>query len=504
MTIESASFSPLKAAWRTLIARASRNLLDWLFGLLLNGRGLVSRPKLLLVVAMADGLLVMLSGLAAEMLLVPGGGEVVPSLTCQAMVALIAIAMLRRNWSYTVSALRSRSGQMIKVLSSILPVFVALAGLSFIAGASSLTARQLVLWMALAIPALSLVRLLMAGVVEELAAAGLLTRRTVIAGGGKESEELIGVLTRDAGAHLEILGVFDDRQGEREGGRPDGMTRLGTFEELTAFCQKEGVDLVLVTVPPRAEERLLEILRKLFVLQVDIRVSAFGSKLRLNSSSYSYIGKVPMLAVMDKPLSDWDRVLKNIEDRVLGALILLAAAPVMMLMALAVRLDSKGPILFKQRRYGFNNELIEVFKFRSMYVDRADATASRLVTRDDPRVTPVGRLIRKTSLDELPQLFNVLLGQMSLVGPRPHATQAKAGADLYEDVVQGYFARHRVKPGVTGWAQINGWRGETDTSEKIQRRVEYDLYYIDHWSVLFDLYIIAVTPFALISGKNAY
>jgi lipopolysaccharide/colanic/teichoic acid biosynthesis glycosyltransferase len=139
-----------------------------------------------------------------------------------------------------------------------------------------------------------------------------------------------------------------------------------------------------------------------------------------------------------------------------------------------------------------------------MYVDRADATASRLVTRDDPRVTPVGRLIRKTSLDELPQLFNVLLGQMSLVGPRPHATQAKAGADLYEDVVQGYFARHRVKPGVTGWAQINGWRGETDTSEKIQRRVEYDLYYIDHWSVLFDLYIIAVTPFALISGKNAY
>jgi len=133
-----------------------------------------------------------------------------------------------------------------------------------------------------------------------------------------------------------------------------------------------------------------------------------------------------------------------------------------------------------------------------------DATASKLVTKDDPRVTGVGRFIRKTSLDELPQLFNVVLGEMSLVGPRPHATGAKAQSDLYQTVVDGYFARHRVKPGVTGWAQINGWRGETDTHEKIQRRVESDLYYIDNWSVLFDLYIIAMTPFALISAKNAY
>ncbi|HML44479.1 MAG TPA: sugar transferase, partial [Hyphomicrobium zavarzinii] len=135
---------------------------------------------------------------------------------------------------------------------------------------------------------------------------------------------------------------------------------------------------------------------------------------------------------------------------------------------------------------------------------KTDATASKLVTKDDPRVTPVGRFIRKTSLDELPQLLNVIKGQMSLVGPRPHATEAKASSDLYQTVVGEYFARHRMKPGVTGWAQINGWRGETDTHEKIQRRVEADLYYIDNWSLLFDLYIIAVTPFALMTGKNAY
>ena len=184
---------------------------------------------------------------------------------------------------------------------------------------------------------------------------------------------------------------------------------------------------------------------------------------------------------------------------------LLAAAPIMLLAALAIKLDSRGPILFKQKRYGFNNELIEVYKFRSMHVDQCDATASKLVQKDDPRVTRVGRFIRKTSLDELPQLFNVVFkGNLSLVGPRPHAVHAKAEDKVYDEAVDGYFARHRVKPGITGWAQVNGWRGETDTQEKIQRRVEHDLYYIENWSVLFDLYIMAKTPFALAKTENAY
>jgi lipopolysaccharide/colanic/teichoic acid biosynthesis glycosyltransferase len=161
-------------------------------------------------------------------------------------------------------------------------------------------------------------------------------------------------------------------------------------------------------------------------------------------------------------------------------------------------------VIFRQKRFGFNNELIEVYKFRSMYNHLSDAMAQRLVIRDDPRVTRVGRFIRKTSIDELPQLFNVLQGSLSLVGPRPHATQAKAAERLYEQVVEGYFARHRVKPGITGWAQINGWRGETDTQEKIQKRVEYDLYYIENWSVLFDLYIVLMTPIALLKSENAY
>ncbi len=212
-----------------------------------------------------------------------------------------------------------------------------------------------------------------------------------------------------------------------------------------------------------------------------------------------------MLDVFDRPIADWDVVMKFLFDKIIGGLMLLCALPVMGLIALAIKLESRGPVLFKQKRYGFNNDLIEVYKFRSMYTDATDVLADKLVTKDDPRVTRVGRFIRKTSLDELPQLFNVVIkGNLSLVGPRPHAVNAKAETRLYNDAVDGYFARHRVKPGITGWAQINGWRGETDTDEKIQRRVEHDLHYIENWSVLFDLYIVARTPFALLRTENAY
>jgi exopolysaccharide biosynthesis polyprenyl glycosylphosphotransferase len=240
------------------------------------------------------------------------------------------------------------------------------------------------------------------------------------------------------------------------------------------------------------------------VLPVDIRLAAQASALRFRPRAYSFAGAVPLIDLIDKPNSDWDVIIKWMFDKVVATLALIALSPVLAAVALAVKLDSKGPVLFRQKRHGFNNELIEVFKFRSMFVDQADADASRLVTKGDPRVTRVGRFIRKTSLDELPQLFNVLRGELSLVGPRPHALQAKAANRLYHDVVDGYFARHKVKPGITGWAQINGWRGETDTAEKIQKRVEHDLYYIDNWSVAFDLYILFRTPFSLIRGDNAY
>ena len=261
----------------------------------------------------------------------------------------------------------------------------------------------------------------------------------------------------------------------------------------------------IFALPITAEQRILQMLRKLWVLPIDIRLAAHANRLRFRPRSYSYVGQVPVLDLFDKPIADWDVVIKLAFDKIVGAIALLALSPVLLATAIAVKLDSPGPVLFRQRRYGFNNELVEVYKFRSMYVDQTDATAAKLVTRDDPRVTRVGRFIRKTSLDELPQLLNVVFkGNLSLVGPRPHAVHAKAADRQYDEVVDGYFARHRVRPGITGWAQVNGWRGETDTQEKIQQRVEHDLYYIENWSILFDLYILAITPLSLIKTKNAF
>jgi exopolysaccharide biosynthesis polyprenyl glycosylphosphotransferase len=197
-------------------------------------------------------------------------------------------------------------------------------------------------------------------------------------------------------------------------------------------------------------------------------------------------------------------VLKAIEDKALSAVLLFFLAPLLLLVALAIKLDSPGPVLFRQKRYGFNNHLIGVYKFRTMHHHLRDEKAEKLVTRGDPRITRVGAFLRKTSIDELPQLLNVLKGEMSIVGPRPHALSAKAADRLYEEVVAEYAARHRVKPGITGWAQVMGWRGETDTVEKIQKRVEHDLYYIENWSLAFDFKILVLTFFALLKPENAY
>jgi len=334
---------------------------------------------------------------------------------------------------------------------------------------------------------------------------GRLDRRAVVVGAGGSGETLVAALAAQRDSDVRVIGVFDDRSDDRSSASCNGIAKLGTVDDLVEFARHTRVDLVIFSLPVSAEARILQMLKKLWVLPLDIRLAAHSNKLRFRPRSYSYIGNVPVLDIFDRPIADWDVVMKWLFDKIVGSLALICAVPIMLLIAIAIKLDSKGPVFFKQRRYGFNNKFVEIYKFRSMYAEQADATASKLVTKNDPRVTRVGRFIRKTSLDELPQLFNVVFtGNLSLVGPRPHAIHAKAEEHLYDEAVDGYFARHRVKPGITGWAQINGWRGETDSKEKIQRRVEHDLYYIENWSILFDLYIVLRTPFALIRGESAY
>jgi Undecaprenyl-phosphate glucose phosphotransferase len=333
---------------------------------------------------------------------------------------------------------------------------------------------------------------------------GRFHRRIAIVGGGEPADRALELLEQGPQDSVEIVGLFDDRFDIRSPVSLGQHRKLGTIAELRDYARSSRIDLIIVAIPMSAEKRLLHILKQLWELPVDIRISAASSELKLSAKAYSYLGRLPLLSVFDRPLSGWDNFLKACLDRTLAAILLVLLAPVFVCVALAIKLDSKGPVFFRQKRFGFNNEMVDVFKFRSLHIDQSDANATKLVTKNDKRVTRVGRFIRKSSLDELPQLVNVLRGDLSLVGPRPHAKEAKAADALYEQVVDGYFARHRVKPGITGWAQINGWRGETDTFEKVQQRVKHDLEYIDTWSLGLDLYILLKTPFSLLKSENAY
>jgi Undecaprenyl-phosphate glucose phosphotransferase len=302
---------------------------------------------------------------------------------------------------------------------------------------------------------------------------------------------------------MRVLGVFDDASELRQ--RDFGGHRvLGDIDALVDYARRNPIDSVIIALPWSAEQRIAAIIERLNVLPVDVRLCPDMIGFRLRRSGVSHLGDVPMLTVFEKPFADWRLVIKVVEDRLLSALILMLIGLPMLAIALAIKLDSPGPVFFRQKRYGFNNQLIEVLKFRTMYHTVRDDNAERLTSRNDPRVTRFGAFLRRTSLDELPQFLNVLRGDMSIVGPRPHALAAKAGGLLYQEAVREYAARHRVKPGITGWAQINGWRGETETLEQIKKRVEHDLAYIENWSLLLDLKIIFRTIFTGFTGQRAY
>jgi Undecaprenyl-phosphate glucose phosphotransferase len=423
-----------------------------------------------------------------------------------ALIASGAILTFQSLRIYTIPAFRRPLRAIARLGGGWIAVFLIVFAVMFFLRTDQYLSR---VWMAsvfaLGLALIAVERLALAGIVARLTRAGRLQRRAVVVGGGELGGELLQDLAKVDPADMRVIGVFDDRGDARSPGSVEGYPKLGTVDDLVEFARSTRIDLVIFALPITAEQRILAMLRKLWVLPIDIRLAAHANRLRFRPRSYSYIGQVPVLDILDKPIADWDVVIKLVFDKVVGTLAIIALSPALIATALAVKLTSPGPVIFKQKRYGFNNELIEIYKFRSMYVGQLDVDASKLVTRDDPRVTRVGRFIRKASIDELPQLFNVVFkGDLSLVGPRPHAVHAKAANRQYDEVVDGYFARHRVKPGITGWAQINGWRGETDTPEKIQQRVEHDLHYIENWSILFDIQILALTPISLVRAKNAF
>jgi len=422
-----------------------------------------------------------------------------------ATASLLTVVLLDVADCYQIAALMRPFDQVGRILTAWSATFALMAVAAFFMKMSQSYSRVLfAIWFVAGPVLLLLFRLILARLIRRWARDGRMERRAVIVGGGKAAETLIRSVEKQPYNDIRICGIFDDRDDRRSPPIVAGYPKLGTISELIKFARIARIDMLIVSLPITAETRVLQLLKKLWVLPVDIRLSAHSNALQFRPRSYSYIGAVPMLDIFDKPINDWDSVAKRTFDIVLSIVGIVLFSPVMLATAIAIKLDSKGPVLFKQKRHGFNNEVIEVYKFRSMYADQSDPTAKRTVTKNDPRVTRVGRFIRKTSIDELPQFFNALFGTLSLVGPRPHAVAAQSHNLLYNEVVDGYFARHKVKPGVTGWAQINGWRGEMDTNEKIRKRTEYDLYYIENWSLLFDLKILLLTPIRLLNTENAY
>ena len=334
------------------------------------------------------------------------------------------------------------------------------------------------------------------------AASGMFDANLAVYGAGRIANRVVGqIMAGDSG--LRLVGVYDDRS---DPNRLDshGAPVAGGLAELIEAGRADNIDEIIIALPQSADRRIADIARRLEHLPVRIRICThIASDLvdaNLTRNKVSNVGPVGLLDVKAKPLENWAPVFKRLEDIAIGLPALVVFLPLMLVIAAAIRLDSPGPVLFRQKRGGLNHRVFEVLKFRTMRVMEQGAAVTQ-ASRDDPRVTRLGRILRRTSLDELPQLVNIVLGDMSLVGPRPHAL---VHDQKYGEMLERYANRHQVKPGLTGWAQINGFRGETQTPEDMRARVEYDLAYIDHWSLLNDLKILAMTPFFGFAGRNAF
>ena len=340
--------------------------------------------------------------------------------------------------------------------------------------------------------------------IRRLKKQGTFNQRVAIFGAGPQGIRLAQYIQTHDKLTITIVGFYDDRRDGRVPVSASNVPVLGNLADLVDVIREDQVDQVIVALPWSAEIRLQEVVRQLAETPVRIRLAPDLASFVFARRPVVLLGEMPVMTLFERPISGVDAIVKAAEDKILGVLILMLIWPLLLLIACAIKLDSTGPVFFRQPREGFNNKSFRVFKFRTMYDERGEVDNIRQVRRDDPRVTRIGHLLRLTSLDELPQLFNVLAGDMSLVWPRPHAASTRAGGKLFSEVVVSYAARHKVKPGITGWAQVCGWRGETDTEDKLVKRFEHDLYYIENWSLWFDFYILLRTGVALVAPRNAF
>jgi Undecaprenyl-phosphate glucose phosphotransferase len=326
---------------------------------------------------------------------------------------------------------------------------------------------------------------------------GTLTINVAIVGWAPFAQQVMEQITWPGDPEIRVLGIFAPRLAAAGTGVASDATVAG----LLRLARKVQIDEIIVHLPEKRDAEFSAVLRKLGELPVNVNLCPDLSDLPTAPRKLTVLQETFMINVFERPFSGWAAVLKRLEDIILSSLLLLLFGPLMLLLALLIRLDSRGPALFRQQRFGFNNNPITVLKFRTMHVDAAKDPQAPQARRHDPRVTRIGRFLRRTSLDELPQLINVLKGDMSLIGPRPHAI---AHNEYYAELIDGYLRRHRVKPGITGWAQVNGWRGETSDLAAMHERVKHDLYYIENWSMHLDLTILLRTLVVGFVHRNAY
>jgi len=356
------------------------------------------------------------------------------------------------------------------------------------------------LWALLSLLFLLAIRIVLWIKIRQWQIKGWLSRRIAVVGAGTQGQRVVRHFGETGEPSVVLIGVFDDRRTRVPNQIGDSPVR-GTVDDLLEIVRSERVDEVIVALPWSAESRLLELLRRLRSAPTHVRLSPGAIAYRFPHRGADAIEGVGMLSVFDRPLSGWSRVSKRVEDLVLSVLLLALFVPLLLAIAAAIKLGSRGPLLVRTRHYGFNNEPFEAFGFRTHAVNKADAGASRPAKRGSPEVTRVGRFLRNIGLDRIPQFINVLRGEMSIVGPQARTEKSGEFRSPYEEIAAEYFSRHRVKPGMTGWAQVNGWGSDRELPSMIERRFEYDLDYIDHWSVWFDLKIILITPFSMFLGE---
>ena len=415
---------------------------------------------------------------------------------------VIMIFSFTRSRVYDVFETFNRSTILRSTVKRLVEVIFLLIGCFFILKVSDDFSRLwLATWSITSAIALCGFRLITASAAQRLIQSGRLTKNIAIVGASDVGQKLAAKFIQES-LGTRLVGIFDERR-SRLGKSSNGGTTVHELPELYELLCRGCIDEVVIAIPPHASRRILDLSRRFHPFAVSLRVLApegYEHFQVLDSRRYGDIGT---FRVMGKPLDEVAALVKRIEDVVIALFCLLVTLPLMLVIALFIKLDSRGPVLFRQKRLGANNLPFDLLKFRSMYVEQTDPLGHQLTRPGDPRITRAGRFLRGTSLDELPQLINVLRGDMSLVGPRPHALAANAAGISYARAISEYPIRHRVKPGMTGWAQVNGWRGETTTIEQIRRRVEHDLYYIENWSLTFDLLILGRTVFVVLSRANA-